>query len=147
KGNPIDTTIFKNKERLTDYGASNIVGLQSQIWSEKIKGPDQLEYMLLPKLLGFAERAWAKTPEWVTESDPEKAEEQYQKDWNSFVNTLGQRELMRLSKYAGGFNYRIPTAGAKIENGKVMANIQLPGFIIRYTTNGTEPSAKSKIYV
>lgn len=147
KGNPIDTTIFKNKERLTDFGASNIVGLQSQIWSEKIKGPDQLEYMLLPKLLGFAERAWAKTPEWVTESDPEKAEEQYQKDWNSFVNTLGQRELMRLNNYAGGFNYRIPTAGAKIENGKVMANIQLPGFIIRYTTNGTEPNAKSKVYV
>ncbi|MFC5285069.1 family 20 glycosylhydrolase [Pedobacter alpinus] len=145
-GNPIDTLIFKNKERLTDYGISNIVGLQAQIWSEKIRGPQQLEYMLLPKLLGFAERTWAQTPNWITENNPEKADESYHKDWNAFVNILGQRELKRLDHYAGGFNYRIPTAGATIENGKVLANLQLPGFSIKYTINGTEPNMNSKTY-
>lgn len=145
-GNPIDTNIFKNKERLTAYGASNIVGLQCQIWSEKIRGADELEYMLLPKLLGYAERSWAKTPEWIVTDNQAKAEELYQKDWNVFVNVLGQRDLKRLDHYAGGFNYRIPTTGAKVENGKVLANLQLPGFTIKYTTNGDEPNANSKIY-
>ncbi len=144
--NPLDTSIFKNKERLTNYGASNIVGLQSQIWTEKIQSSDDLEYMLLPRLLGYAERAWVKTTDWMTEVDKEKSDALYQTDWNSFVNVVGQRDLPRLNSYAGGFNYRIPIAGAKVENGKVIANIQLPGFIIRYTTNGAEPSVKSKTY-
>jgi hexosaminidase len=146
QGNAIDTAIFKNKIRLTDYGITNIVGLQCQIWSEVVRSPEQLEYMLLPKLIGFAERAWAKTPEWITETNPAKEETLYQKDWNTFVNQLGQRELPRLDAYSGGFNYRIPSVGAKLENGRVVANVQLPGLTIRYTTNGTEPNANSPIY-
>ena len=146
QGNPLDTSIFKGKERLTDFGASNIVGLQSQIWSEKIRGPQELEYMLLPKLLGFAQRAWSKTPEWVLTENKVEADTAYQKDWNWFVNILGKRELPRLNHYAGGFNYRIPTAGAKIIEGKVVANIQFPDLTIRYTTNSDEPNLKSKIY-
>ncbi|WP_202800210.1 chitobiase/beta-hexosaminidase C-terminal domain-containing protein [Pontibacter sp. BAB1700] len=62
------------------------------------------------------------------------------------MNVLGKRELPRLSHYAGGFQYRIPTAGAVVENGRVLANVQLPGFIIRYTTDGTEPGEKSPVY-
>lgn len=146
KDNPLDPAIFKNKERLTAYGASNIIGIQSQIWSEKIQGPEKLEYAILPKLLGYAERAWVKTTDWMTETDDKKSESLYKSDWNSFVNVLGQRDLERLNYYAGGFNYRIPTVGAKVEDGKVLANLQLPGLIIRYTTNGSEPTIKSPIY-
>lgn len=145
-GNPLDTSIFRNKQRLTDFGKSNIVGMQCQIWSEKIRGSKQLEYMLLPKLLGYAERAWAKTPDWIIEEDTVKANNLYNKDWNSFVNRLGQRDLQRLNYFAGGFNYRIPSAGAKIVDGKVLANVQLPGFIIKYTSNGKEPDINSKTY-
>lgn len=142
QGNPIDTSIFTGKERLTEYGASNIVGLQSQIWSEKIRGAKELEYMLLPKLLGFAERAWAKEPDWSTHSDSDA----YNKDWSWFANLLAKREFVRLDHYAGGFNYRIPTAGLQLEGGGVNANIQFPGLTIKYTTDGTEPTLKSKIY-
>lgn len=122
------------------------MGLQCQIWSEVVRSPEQLEYMLIPKLMGFAERAWAKTHEWITEINPQKTEELYQQDWNTFVNVLGQRDLVRLDAYSGGYNYRIPSVGAKVENGKVLANMQLPGFTIRYTSNGQELDAKSKIY-
>lgn len=146
EGNALDTSIFNNKVRLTEYGGSNIIGMQCQIWSEKIRGAEQLEYMLLPKLIGFAERAWAKTPEWVTGNNPAAAEKAYQRDWNTFVNILGQKHLPRLDHYAGGFRYRIPTAGAKLLNGQVIANVQFPGFKIRYTTNGTEPDHRSSIY-
>ena len=36
------------------------------LWGETIKSPNDMEYMLLPRLLGFAERAWAKDPDWAT---------------------------------------------------------------------------------
>ena len=52
----------------------------------------------------------------------------------------------RLDYYVGGFNYRIPTAVAIIENEMVKANVQVPGLVIRYTTDGSEPNNKSKVY-
>ncbi len=35
-----------------------IVGTQCQIWTEYMEGPEQVGYMLLPRLSAFAERAW-----------------------------------------------------------------------------------------
>lgn len=146
QGNSVDPKIFDKKERLTEYGAGNIVGIQSQIWSEKIRGAAQLEYMLLPKLLGFAERAWAKNPTWATEKDSTIANTNYLKDWSWFTNLLGKREFTRLNNYAGGFNYRIPTVGVMVKEGKAHANTQFPGLLIKYTLDGTEPTLKSKTY-
>ena len=51
-----------------------------------------------------------------------------------------------MDKYAGGFNYRIPFAGAVVIDGKVVANVQFPNLTIRYTTNGQEPTITSSIY-
>jgi len=59
---------------------------------------------------------------------------------------VGKRELPRLDTYAGGFEYRIPAVGAKIVDGKLAANVQFPGLTIRYTTDGTEPTAASPVY-
>ncbi|MCJ8163548.1 carbohydate-binding domain-containing protein [Pontibacter sp. E15-1] len=143
---PISASAFAGKERLTEAGKKNIVGLQAPLWSETVTTPERLEYMLLPKLLGLAERAWAPDPSWATETDAAKSEAAYARDWSSFVNVLGKRELPRLNYYGKGFQYRIPTAGAKTENGKIVANVQLPGLTIRYTTDGTEPTTQSKQY-
>jgi hexosaminidase len=145
-GNALDRSVFTGKERLTDYGKSNIVGIQGLIWSETIQGPQSLEYKILPKLLGLAERAWAADPAWATEKDAVKAEQLYNEAWSVFANTLGKRELPRLDYYREGFNYRVPLPGAIVENGKVKANIQLPGLFIRYTSDGKEPTLKSKLY-
>jgi hexosaminidase len=145
-GNSLDRSIFIGKERLTDYGKANIVGLQGLLWSENILGPERMEYMILPKMLGLAERAWAKDPGWALEKDEQKSQQLYAEAWSAFVSVVGQRELPRLDYYSGGYNYRIPVPGAVVENGAVRANLQLPGFTIRYTTDGREPSVKSKIY-
>jgi len=141
-GNVLDRSIFNGKERLTDYGKQNIVGIQGLLWSETLNSPERLEYMMLPKLIGMAERAWAPTPTWAAEAD----EKSYEKAWSIFVNQLGKRELPRLDYLAGGFAYRLPTAGAIVEGNQVMANVQLPGLTIRYTTDGSEPTANSAIY-
>jgi hexosaminidase len=43
---------------LTDEEQARIVGTQCQIWTEYMEGPEQVGYMLLPRLSAFAERAW-----------------------------------------------------------------------------------------
>jgi hexosaminidase len=98
--------------------------------------------MLLPKLLGTAERAWAPDPGWGTGS----ANASYDSAWNIFLNTCGKRLLPRLSRLDGGYAYRIPPPGVVCRDGRIWANCLLPGFTIRYTTNGSEPTAKSPRY-
>jgi len=80
-------------------------------------------------------------------TDLNKSKIVYDKDWSFFVNVLGKKELPRLDFYHGGYNYRIPPVGAILENGKFNANIQIPGFIIRYTSDGSVPTIKSKVYI
>jgi hexosaminidase len=145
-GLPINRNIFIGKQRLTDYGKSNIIGLQCALWGETVKSPEREEYMLLPRLLGFAERAWAKDPDWATEQDTTKSQALYQQSWSNFLNVLGKRELPRLDYLNGGYGYRIPKPGVILQDGKYVANEQFPGLTIRYTTNGKNPDAKSSIY-
>ena len=66
--------------------------------------------------------------------------------WVTFLNVIGKRELPRLSYYNGGYNYRVPKPGVISQAGKYAANIRSPGLTIRYTTDGKDPDAKSKIY-
>ncbi|MGV3685721.1 MAG: family 20 glycosylhydrolase [Daejeonella sp.] len=146
QGNPIGKLDQTGKIRLTDYGKSNIVGIQGLLWSENNVDTNRVEYMLLPKLLGLAERAWAKDPEWAASADKARSDELYAKSWNQFANLLGKRELPRLSYYNKGYSYRIPEPGLKAENGRITAKIQYPGLDIRYTADGSEPSAASKLY-
>jgi len=145
-GLPINRNIFIGKQRLTDYGKSNIIGLQCALWGENIKSNERLEYMLLPRMLAFAERAWAKDPAWATEPNTAKSDSLYQISWVNFLNVMGKRELPRLDYLNGGYNFRIPKPGVVLQDGKYLANVQFPGLTIRYTTNGKDPDAKSPVY-
>ncbi|HNX95228.1 MAG TPA: family 20 glycosylhydrolase [Holophaga sp.] len=143
QGRALDRSIFVGKDRLTEYGRQNIVGIQGCLWSETLGGQGRLEYMLVPKLFGLAERAWAPDPAWAQEPDPQRAEALYQEAWSVFANVLGKRELPELDRTFPGLNYRIPTPGLKPEANGIRVNLQLPGFTLRYTTDGSEPSATS----
>ncbi len=144
-GNSINKNIFVGKERLTDFGKKNVLGIQGQLWSENIKGADLMFYLALPKMIGLAERAWAEEPHWATEKDDQKSQSLYQDSWQYFLNQLGKNELPRIDSYIG-VKYRIPLPGLKVEDGKVLANIQFPGLSLRYTTDGSGPTAASKLY-
>jgi len=146
-GVPIDPAMLQGKDKLTDYGKTNIVGMQGELWSENIRSAADLEYLAFPKMFGLVERAWAADPEWATTNDVTKAKSLYSEAWSQFVNVVGKQELTKLNYYQGGANFRIPTVGAKQMNGAIHANIQLPGLSIRYTNDGTEPSLNSKQYV
>jgi hexosaminidase len=43
---------------LTEEEQARIIGTQCQIWTEYMAGPEQVGYMLFPRLCAFAERAW-----------------------------------------------------------------------------------------
>lgn len=133
-------------ERLKPEARKNIIGLEAQLWSETIKGRDMMEYYLLPKLIGFAESAWAPARDWETADASDKRQALIQTQWNAFANTLARRELPRLHYLNGGYNYRVPPPGATLENGELHANTEYPGLMICYTTDGTEPTETSRRY-
>jgi hexosaminidase len=136
---------FTGKDRLTDYGKSHILGLQGNLWSETLGGDGRLDYMIVPKLFGLAERAWAPDPDWAREADSAKADSLYREDWSRLVNVVGKRELPRLEREVPGLNYRIPSPGLRVRDGAVYASAEFPGFALRYTTDGSEPTVKSPV--
>lgn len=146
-GNPIDRAVlFATSARLEEAGKPNILGIQGQLWGENAKGPELMEYLAFPKMIALSERAWAKISDWETEEDDAARDAKFDAAWKGFAHSLGERELPRLDHLSGGVKYRIPLPGAKIEGGQLSANVAYPGLTIRYTTDGSEPSATSTEY-
>ncbi len=145
-GHDIALENIQRREKLTEEGRKHILGIQGQLWAENLKGQQQLEYMALPKLIALAERAWAQEPVWITDDNPETWPMKFREAWSSFAAQLGQRELPRLDYLLSGFEYRIPEAGAVIEDGMLKANVSLPGLTIHYTTDGSVPNQASPTY-
>lgn len=146
-GRPIlPETAYAGMERLKPEARGNILGIQAQLWSETIKNGGMLEYSSLPKLLGFAERAWSKAPAYETMEHTASRIGAIDQAWNIFVNQVGHYQLPRLDYIFGGFNYRIAPPGAVIEQGKLHANTDFPGLVIRYTIDGSEPDDTSPVY-
>lgn len=144
-GRQLRPEVLQNAEKLTEAGRKNIIGIQGLLWAETVKNPAQMEYLILPRFFALAEKAWAQAPNWETETDQVLFNEQYAGGLATFYHTLGHRELKRMDYYAGGFNYRIPRPGIKSASGKLYVNTQLPGFTVRYTVDGTEPTIDSPI--
>jgi len=120
-----------------------LLGIQGQVWSETLTSKENLEYMLYPKMLALAERAWSSTADWDDVSHKEILKKQ-QPYWNNFANRLGQQHLPLLDE--NNKNYRIPLPGATIKNDTLYANIAFPGLTVKYTTDGSEPNENSTTY-
>ena len=141
-----------------------VTGIQGQLWSETIRSSRQAEYMLFPRIIALAERAW-HTPDWAVPYNYNGAK--YDKDtntftkdlkarrdqsWQHFANALAHKELIKLDKL--GVFYRVPTAGGKIIDGKLNMNSSLPGLPLEYRINDGDwvsyqqpVSVKGKVYV
>ncbi len=137
---------YAGMKRLQPEAYKNIIGLQAELWHETIKGADMMEYYLLPKLISFAERCWSKSSPWVTISSSDKRNKAIDAEWLNFNYTLYNYELPKLHYLNGGYNYHIPPAGAIMKDGYYEAIAVCQDLIIRYTTDGTDPSENSSIY-
>jgi len=58
RGQPLDPEFVAGMTRITAEGKKNFKGIQSQLWSETVIAEKWLDYLMYPKMFGFAERAW-----------------------------------------------------------------------------------------
>jgi hexosaminidase len=86
--------------------------MQSQVFAETTRSAAEYQYMLFPRLLAVAERAWHKAQDWEDlKNNDNNAQSARDADWTHFANALGYRELRRLDKL--GIAYRVPPPGAR----------------------------------
>ena len=122
-------------DSLTSDQAAHILGAQANLWTEYLKTPSAVEYMVWPRALALAEVTWS-TPA--------------ARDWDSFVARLpaALRTLGRL-----GVNYRIPHVEGLEGDRLTLAgdvaihlHTMMPDAEIRYTTDGSDPTRMSPQY-
>ena len=130
---------------LTDLGRSHIVGLEGTLFSEIMREPATIDMLLMPRLLALAERAWAADPAWSRSSDRAQAEVLRRADWSRFVSLLGRRILPRLDVEWPDLPYRLPPPGLRCGPGGTEVNHEFPGITIRYTRDGSTPTASSPV--
>jgi hexosaminidase len=133
------------KDGLTDFGKGHVRGLEATLFTETVRDPARIDYLVMPRLLAMAERAWAPDPAWATERDAAKAAAQHRYAWSGFVNALGRRVLPRLDLERRGVDYRIAPPGLMRDGERVLVNHVLPGITLRYTTDGSVPTAASPL--
>ncbi|KAK3101772.1 hypothetical protein FSP39_006235 [Pinctada imbricata] len=91
----------------------NIAGLEGCLWSETLYEEKDFDYMVYPRLLALAERAWYHA-EWEDIDDVVRRKEEMNKDWDGFAKAVGSKELRRLE--TRGINYRIAPPGARLDS-------------------------------
>jgi len=82
--------------------------MEACLWTELVRTPERADYMLYPRLLAVAERAW-HAADWETIVDQEAFEKARRRDWTQFAVAVGHRELPRLDQL--GVHYRLPLPG------------------------------------
>lgn len=115
-------------------------GVQGHLWSEMLRSDAQAQYMLYPRLLALAERAWHHA-EWELPYQAgriynqssgyftAKLKAQREADWQRFVAILGFQEIPKLAQ--ANIAFRIPTVAATtLHSGKLDAFTAIPGFVI-----------------
>ena len=141
--NNISKEYIESSEKLNPSNRDNIIGIQSQIWSETIRNEDILDYMFMPNIIVFSQKAWSQDPEWMKISDKTKREFTLEFEWNKFTNTIGQRVLPIIDNIYGGLSYDLPKPGGIIKNDSLYANSVFPGLNIKYTLDGSLPDIES----
>ena len=136
-------TAGKGKIQLTEQSRPRIKGVQAQLFSETIGSFDMVQYYVFPKIFGLVERGWNAYPEWSPVPNDDK-QALYEKARAIYNAKIAEIELPRLA--ADGFNFRVAQPGIKIVEGKLYANSPIPQAEIRYTTDGSEPTATSTLW-
>ncbi len=121
---------------LTPEESKYIIGAQACLWAEFIADGRQAEYMLLPRLTALSEVLWSPAGK---------------RDWNSFNQRL--KPMMQRFE-AAGINhstgtYRVDMFASWDEstgNVKLEMTSEQPSPVIRYTTDGSDPTSDSPVY-
>jgi hexosaminidase len=135
------TRLPGRQDRMSAAARRRIVGLEATLFSETVRGPERLAYMLMPRLLALAERAWAAEPDWERRPD----EQAQARARAVFMQQLGRQLLPRLDAELPELHYRIAPPGLVRQGDRVLALAQLPGMTLRYTSDGSVPRPDSPL--
>lgn len=143
-GNPIDLNNAEvGKTALTDIGKKHIMGVQGQLFAETIRSFDDVEYLLFPKILGLVERGWNAHPAWEKLSGVQE-QQAFDQALALYYEKISESEMPYWIK--NGINFRLPQPGLLVKDGKLYANVAIDGAEIRYTIDGSEPTAQSALW-
>ena len=142
--NNISKNYIDNSVKLDQDKRDNIIGVQSQIWSETIRNEGILDYMFMPNIIVFSQKAWSHDNSWMDISNNDIKREKIDNEWNKFANNVGQRVLPMVDNIFGGLSYDLPKPGGKIINDTLYANTVFPGLNIKYTLDGSIPKESSE---
>lgn len=120
-----------------------IAGIQAHLWSETVRSAEIAEYMIFPRVLALAERAWFGA-DWQPQpkltdkhkivSQEFKYQVQQKQDWYGFTQVMTEREFAKLDLHQ--VNYRLAPPGAQIKAGKLYMNHIFPGTELEYQIKG-----------
>ena len=108
--------------------------MQANLWTEYVLSDEHLEYMLLPRLAALSEVQWCL---------PET------KDWNRFIGSFRMDEIYSQMGYEFAKHIFGVTASYAVDpekGGVVMTLTTQGGAPIRYTLDGSDPTASSPLY-
>ena len=120
---------------MTPEQRAHILGVQANLWTEYIKTPEHLEYMLLPRMSALSEVQWCA---------PEK------KDYGRFLDKMSS--MVKIYQKLGyNFARHIfevqPVIGVDVENACPQVRLTTQGDApMYYTLDGSEPTASSTLY-
>ena len=144
--NNISREYIENSVKLDEDKKDNIIGVQSQIWSETIRNEGILDYMFMPNIIVFSQKAWSHENSWMDISNNDSKREKIENEWNKFANNIGQRVLPMVDNIFGGLAYDLPKPGGIIANDTLYANTVFPGLNIKYTIDGSNPEFSSETF-
>jgi hexosaminidase len=121
---------------LSDQEAAHILGGQANLWSEYIATAEHAATMMWPRLGALAEAVWSASAG---------------RDWGSFLSRLGmlRRGLGSLGLRLADTTWRPvinATAQPATRSWQVEMASDLPGAVIRYTRDNSEPGPRSRRY-
>lgn len=119
--------------------AHHVLGAQANLWSEYLVAPTQIDHALTPRLDALAEIAWSPAAT---------------RDWPGFLRRLEpqmqryRRQGVAVADSAFAPDLALGPLAASIPAGRAVATLtkQVDSGVIRFTTDGSEPTAASRGY-
>ena len=119
-------------EELTTKQSKHILGAQANVWAEYLKKPENVTYMVLPRMAALSEVLWS----------PAKS-----RNWDNFYDRLPAH----FQRYeALGLNYSLAVNQIKVEKiirpdsvTQLTLKTEVPNGVIYYTTDGSDPDTLS----
>ena len=112
----------------------HIIGVQGNIWNEYMQNDERRDYQAFPRAIALAETGWTQNS---------------RKNWNSFRNRMIEDfERMDVINVKACRNFFDVNINTHVYDGTLKAVLETfyPDAEIRYTTDGSAPTAKSELY-